>query len=119
MKKLLLPILVLLAILHPKSTFVQDCKPFHQSELAQQAYAPVQVNAQSDSLDPDDNVIEFTDDNFDDRGKKNYSMQNIAFSTSYHFVHPIYDHFCKSKWIAQNNNVVQTPLFILIQVFRI
>jgi hypothetical protein len=119
MKKLLFPIFVILSILHPKTTLVQDGKSFHQAEFTQQVSSPVQANAQSDDFDLDNNVSDFTDDNLNDSEKKDFSIQHIAFSTSNLVARPGYDHFFKSKWNTQSNLAFKSPLFILNRVFRI
>lgn len=119
MKKALFSIVVLLFILHPKITFVQDGSLFHQSDIAPKVYTPVQVNILSDSFDLDDNVIDLTDDSVNDWERKNSSFQNVAYSTIYFVVSPICDHFCKSKWVSQNHFAFESPLFILNRVFRI
>ena len=119
MKKLLFPIFVLLAFLHPRTTFSQGGRPSHQAEMVQHIYSPVQADIQSDCFDLDDMVIDISDDNDNDCGKKIYSFQNSAFSTNYLVARPSHDHFYRSKWVAQNNLDFQSPLFILFRAIRI
>jgi hypothetical protein len=119
MRKVLFVIVVLLVILQPKTTLVQDGNTFHLSKLKQQAYSPAQTISQQEGFDLDDDVLDFADDNLNDSEKKNFSIQHIAFSTGYLVTHPDHDHLCKSKWIPQNDLAFQSPLFLLHRAFRI
>jgi hypothetical protein len=119
MKKVLFSIVVLLVILHSKTTFVQDGRSFHQSEFTQQACTPLHVNTQSDGFDLDDHVIDFTDDNVNDRERKYFSFQNVALTTIYFVARPIYSHFFESNRVTLNNIAFQSALFILNRAFRI
>jgi hypothetical protein len=119
MKKLLFSIVVLLVILHPKTTSVQDGRLILHSDIAQKIDAPMQVNTPADGFNLDDQVIDLVDDNINDRERKNSSFQYLAYGTFYFIGFPIYDHFFGSKWVTQNRFTIESPLFILFRVFRI
>ena len=117
-KTLYFLVVVFLIILLTRTTFVQVNKPIQQSEIAG-VTAPLQAFTHPDGFDLDSSVIDITDDNFNDSEKKYFSIQPIAFSTSYLIAFPGYDNFSKCKWVAQKNLAFQSPLFMLNRVFRI
>lgn len=119
MKKILFALFIVLVILHSKTTIGQEGNPFHASLRAQQVYSPNQANPQSVYFDPDDIFNDITDDNFNDRGRKYFSFQNVAFATSYLAAHLIYNHFVESNLVTLNIIALKSPLFILNRVFRI